>query len=62
MKVVVIGAGVRGSGIAQVVAMAKHQVVWYDINGEMWAKAQAIIENNLDKGIDRGKISPEQKR
>ena len=50
-----------GSGIAQVCAMAGHQVVMFDVNGDALNKALTIIESNLDNGIARGKVSEEQK-
>ena len=61
MDVGIIGAGTMGSGIAQVCAMADHQVVMFDVNGDALNKALTIIESNLDKGIARGKVSEEQK-
>jgi len=57
----IIGAGTMGSGIAQVCAMAGHQVVMFDVNGDALSKALKNIESNLDKGIARGKVSEEQK-
>ena len=61
MDVGIIGAGTMGTGIAQVCAMAGHQVVMFDVNGDALNKALTIIESNLDKGIARGKVSEEQK-
>ncbi len=61
MDVGIIGAGTMGSGIAQVCAMAGHQVVMFDVNGDALSKALKNIESNLDKGIARGKVSEEQK-
>jgi len=57
----IIGAGTMGSGIAQVCAMAGHQLVMFDVNGDALSKALKNIESNLDKGIARGKVSDEQK-
>ena len=37
--VVVVGAGLMGSGIAQVSAMAGHDVVLRDVTGERWSAA-----------------------
>ncbi len=56
-----MGAGTMGQGIAQVAAMAGYQVVLYDINKDMLKKAQAAILSNLQKGIERGKVSEELK-
>jgi len=60
-KVVVIGAGTMGQGIAQVSAMAGYSVLLYDLNEESLKRAVLKIEENLDKGIARGKVSEEQK-
>ena len=61
-KVVVIGAGTMGQGIAQVSAMAGFGVLLYDLNEEALTKAIGKIESNLDKGIIRGKVSESQKQ
>jgi 3-hydroxybutyryl-CoA dehydrogenase len=61
MKVAIIGSGVMGSGIAQVCAMAGHKVWLYDILDSALEKAKAGIENNLVKGIARGKVTEDQK-
>lgn len=61
MKVGVIGAGVMGSGIAQVCAQAGHNVILYDLSVEMLDKANRSIESNLAKGVELGKLTEEQK-
>jgi 3-hydroxybutyryl-CoA dehydrogenase len=61
MKIGVIGAGVMGRGIAQVSAMAGHQVILLDINFEMLDVAKASIEKNLTKAISLGKATEESK-
>lgn len=50
-----------GQGIAQICAMADFEVVLYDINVEMLVTAEKLITKNLDKGIERGKVTPEAK-
>lgn len=60
-KVVVIGAGTMGQGIAQICALAGYEVVLYDLNKEVLVKAEANISNNLDKGIERGKLTQTEK-
>lgn len=50
-----------GSGIAQVCALARHEVVLYDLSPEMLERAKSTIEGNLDKGIELGKLTAEQK-
>ena len=61
MKVGVIGAGVMGRGIAQVSAMAGHEVVLFDINHEVLASAKAAVSKNLNKAIELGKLTEEGK-
>lgn len=61
-KIGVVGAGTMGQGIAQVCAMADLYVVLYDINAEMLVTAEKLITRNLDKGIERGKVSEEVKK
>lgn len=56
--VAVLGAGTMGHGIAQVCAAAGCEVQVYDVTA---AAAQAGIDRireNLDKGIERGKVTP----
>jgi len=57
----VVGAGTMGLGIAQISAMAGYQTILFDINEQMLSKAVQMITKNLDKGIDRGKVTAEQK-
>lgn len=61
MNVAIIGSGTMGSGIAQVCAMAGHKVILYDLNPEAVEKAKVQIAKNLDKGIERGKLTAEVK-
>lgn len=58
-KIVIIGAGTMGRGIAQVCAMAGYTTVLNDISADTLAQAQQQIERNLQKGVDRGKVSLE---
>ena len=57
----VIGAGTMGHGIAQVAAQAGYTVFLYDIAQPFVDRGLASIAANLDKGIERGKLTPEQK-
>ena len=56
-KVGVIGAGTMGHGIAQVAAMAGCEVVLQDISAEVLDKGLSKIRQNLQKGVDRGKVA-----
>ncbi len=60
-KIGVVGAGTMGQGIAQVCAMAGYQVLLYDMNDEMLKRAIIQIKGNLDKGIERGKVTEDQR-
>lgn len=59
MKVTVIGAGTMGSGIAQACAVAGHDVVLIDTTAEALSRAQAGIQNSLERLVKREKISEE---
>lgn len=62
MRVSVIGAGTMGSGIAQVFAMAGHEVTLIDIFPEAIKKGRVNIEKSLSKLSEKGsiKLSPNQ--
>jgi len=55
--VAVIGAGTMGHGIAQVCAAADCAVRLYDVNEDAVRKGLERIRDNLDKGIERGKVT-----
>lgn len=61
MKIGVIGAGVMGRGIAQVSAMAGHDVVLFDINNDVLKTAEQGIQKNLNKAMELGKLTEEEK-
>ncbi len=56
-KVGVIGSGAMGSGIAQVAAMAGHQVFIYDLNEQALEKSKSNLNQILQKLEEKGKIS-----
>ena len=57
----VVGAGQMGSGIAQVAAMSGLDVIMMDIKDEFVQRGMATIERFLSKGVEKGKLSPEDK-
>ncbi|MFL6214765.1 MAG: 3-hydroxyacyl-CoA dehydrogenase family protein [Blastocatellia bacterium] len=57
--IAVIGAGTMGHGIAQVAAQAGYAVVLHDVNDELVTRGLARIDDNLKKGIERGKLTEE---
>ncbi len=59
--VAVIGAGTMGAGIAQVCAQAGLHTNLYDAFPEGLERGMNTIDSFWDKGIARGKTTPEQK-
>jgi 3-hydroxybutyryl-CoA dehydrogenase len=59
--IAVIGAGTMGHGIAQVAAAAGFKVLLSDVDRESLARGVAAIERNLDKGIQLGKLTEEDR-
>jgi 3-hydroxybutyryl-CoA dehydrogenase len=59
--IAVIGAGTMGHGIAQVAAAAGFRVLLNDVDRESLARGVAAIEGNLAKGIQRGKLTDEDR-
>lgn len=62
MKIGVIGAGTMGAGIAQVLAQSGHEVVMRDINKAFVNRGMGIITKNLDRGVQKGKLSEDDKQ
>lgn len=60
-KVMVIGAGQMGGGIAQVAAQTGYKVVLNDIKPEFVEKGMGIITKNLDRNVAKGKMTEEEK-
>ena len=60
-RVLVIGAGQMGSGIAQVMAQGGLEVVIRDIKDEFVQRGIAGINKNLDKAVEKGKMTAESK-
>ena len=60
-KVMVIGAGQMGGGIAQVCAQAGYDVLLNDIKEESYAKGLAVISKNLSRNVEKGRMSEEEK-
>ncbi|HEK9100965.1 3-hydroxybutyryl-CoA dehydrogenase [Bacillus pfraonensis] len=60
-KIVVIGAGQMGSGIAQVCAMAGYNVYMQDLKQEQLDRGLAIITKNLARQVEKGRMDAEVK-
>jgi 3-hydroxybutyryl-CoA dehydrogenase len=56
--VAVIGSGTMGHGIAHVAAAAGFTTRLYDLSAELVDAALVKIRTNLDKGVQRGKVTP----
>jgi 3-hydroxybutyryl-CoA dehydrogenase len=55
----VIGAGTMGRGIAYAAALGGYRTVLEDVMPEMLAKGIAWIQQTLEEGVQRGKVSRE---
>ena len=60
MKTGIIGSGAMGSGIAQVLVSAGHEVAIYDSNPAALTKSKNSLQSTFDKLAEKGKISSEQ--
>ncbi|WP_067728468.1 3-hydroxybutyryl-CoA dehydrogenase [Oceanobacillus damuensis] len=60
-KVMVVGAGQMGSGIAQVCAQSGFEVLLNDMNEEALQKGLHQIEKLLERNVEKGKITEEDK-
>ena len=57
----VLGAGTMGHGIAQVAAAAGYEVILRDVDEASLARGMQAIERNLDKGVQLGKVTGEDR-
>ncbi|TQE90864.1 3-hydroxybutyryl-CoA dehydrogenase [Ureibacillus sp. FSL K6-8385] len=60
-KVMVVGAGQMGSGIAQVCAAAGFEVKLNDIKEEFFQRGLATITKNLSRDVEKGRKTEEEK-
>lgn len=60
-KMMVVGAGQMGSGIAQMAALAGFTVILNDIKEEFVNRGLGIIEKNLARSVSKGKMEEAQK-
>ena len=58
-KILVIGAGIMGTGIAQVAAQSGHQVALFDAKEGANVKAIESLTKSLENLVSRGKMSAE---
>jgi len=63
LRIGVLGAGVMGSGIAQVTATAGYTTVCYDIAPDALERGREHVTTGrygLERGVERGKLTPER--
>jgi 3-hydroxybutyryl-CoA dehydrogenase len=56
----VVGCGLMGAGIAQVCAEAGFRVIVREVSEELLRKGLGRIESFLNKGVEKGKLTPER--
>src|ERR1700722_17669994 len=56
-KVGVVGCGLMGSGIAQVVAQAGYPVVVREVTSQLVERGMQAIEKNLGRLVEKGTLS-----
>jgi 3-hydroxybutyryl-CoA dehydrogenase len=57
-RIGIIGAGLMGSGIAEVCARAGYDTLVREVNEEFVAKGLERINQSMQKAVQRGKLSP----
>jgi 3-hydroxybutyryl-CoA dehydrogenase len=57
----VVGSGTMGNGIAHAAAQAGRRVVLVDVEASLLTRAVGTIDKNLQRGVDKGKMSAEEK-
>jgi 3-hydroxybutyryl-CoA dehydrogenase len=60
-RIMILGAGTMGAGIAQVVATAGYSVVLKDISDGLVRRGFEIIEKNLGRAVEKGKMTADRK-
>jgi 3-hydroxybutyryl-CoA dehydrogenase len=60
-RLAVIGAGLMGSGIAQVAAQAGYDVTLRDVGEDALARGRAAIEKSYARFVDKGRLSEEDR-
>ena len=59
-KVGILGAGIMGSGIAQVSAMSGFQVVVMDIKDDLLGLGRSKVQDSLQRMVKKGKITNDE--
>jgi 3-hydroxybutyryl-CoA dehydrogenase len=61
-KFVVIGGGTMGNGIAHTAAASGFDVTLLDVSESILERATSTISANLQRGVDKGKMTAEEKQ
>ena len=61
-QIVVVGAGTMGNGIAHTAAAAGFDVTLIDVAEVFLERGMATISKNLQRAVDKGKLSAEEKQ
>jgi 3-hydroxybutyryl-CoA dehydrogenase len=61
-QIVVIGAGTMGNGIAHTAAASGFDVTLIDVAESFLERGMSAISSNLQRGVDKGKITAEEKQ
>src|SRR5262245_36695312 len=56
-RVVVVGAGTMGHGIAHVAALSGYDAVLVDVEAEALERGLNAIRRNLQQGVEKGKVT-----
>jgi 3-hydroxybutyryl-CoA dehydrogenase len=59
MRILVVGAGVMGRGIAGVCAISGHETLVFDADPEAQRHVRGRIESSWARAVERGRIAPE---
>lgn len=60
-NIVVIGGGTMGNGIAHTAAASGFDVTLVDVSDAVLQRAVSTITANLQRGVDKGKMTPEER-
>ena len=60
-KVGVVGLGTMGAGIAQVCVQAGFETVGREVDDELAARGRATIDHYLNRGVEKGRMTVEEK-
>jgi len=60
-KIMVVGAGLMGSGITQVAVQAGYDVILNDTTEALAKKGAATLAENLDRQVKKGKMTEDEK-